>query len=62
MWWGLPERLRAQARHVRQGLALLAEGKLRVVVDRVFQLHEATAAHDYIEGGQTIGKIVLGIA
>jgi NADPH2:quinone reductase len=62
MWWELPERLRAQARHVRQGLALLAEGKLRVVVDRVFQLHEAAAAHDYIEGGQAIGKIVLGIA
>jgi NADPH2:quinone reductase len=62
MWRGLPERLRAQARHVRQGLALLAEGKLRVVVDRVFPLHEAAAAHDYLEGGQAVGKIVLGIA
>jgi NADPH2:quinone reductase len=62
MWRELPERLRTQARHVRQGLALLAEGKLRVVVDRVFQLHEAAAAHDYLEGGQAIGKIALSIA
>ena len=40
----------------------LAAGKLRVVVDRVFKLHEAAAAHDYIEGGQAIGKIALSIA
>ena len=59
MWRGLPERLRAQARHVRQGLALLAEGKLRVIVDRAFPLREAAAAHDYLEGGHAIGKIVL---
>src|ERR1700722_2399767 len=62
MWRGLSERLRAQARHVRQGLVLLAAGKLRVVVDRVFKLHEAAAAHDYLEGGQAIGKIALSIA
>jgi NADPH:quinone reductase len=62
MWRGLPERLRAQARHVRQGLMLVAKGKLRVVVDRVFQLHEAAAAHDYLESGQAIGKIALSIA
>jgi NADPH2:quinone reductase len=62
MWRGLPERLRAQARHVRQGLVLLAERKLRVVVDRVFRLHEAAAAQDYLEGGQAVGKIALSIA
>jgi NADPH2:quinone reductase len=62
MWRGLLERLRAQARHVRQGLVLLAEGKLRVVVDRIFQLHEVAAAHDYLEGGQAVGKIALSIA
>jgi hypothetical protein len=28
---------------------LLAEGKLRVVVDRAYQLHEAAAAHDLIK-------------
>jgi NADPH2:quinone reductase len=61
MWWDLPERLRAQAQQVRQGLALLAEGKLRVVVDRVFPLGETAAAHDYLEGGHAIGKIALSV-
>jgi NADPH2:quinone reductase len=59
MWRGLPERLRAQARHVRRGLALLAEGKLRVIVDRIFPLREAAAAHAYLESGHAIGKIAL---
>jgi NADPH2:quinone reductase len=61
MWRGLRERLRAQARHVRRGLALLAEGNLRVIVDRIFPLREAAAAHDYLEGGHAIGKIVLSM-
>jgi NADPH:quinone reductase len=59
MWRGLPDRLRAQARHVRRGLALLAEGKLRVVVDRNYPLREAAAAHDYLVAGHAIGKVVL---
>jgi NADPH:quinone reductase-like Zn-dependent oxidoreductase len=61
MWRGLPERLRAQARHVRGGLALLAEGKLRVIVDRIFPLREAAAAHAYLESGNAIGKIALSM-
>jgi len=61
MWLGLAEKLRAQARHLRQGLALVAEGKLRVMVDRVFPLDQAAAAHSYLESGQAIGKVVLSI-
>jgi NADPH:quinone reductase len=61
MWLGLAEKLRAQARHIRQGLALVAEGKLRVMVDRVFPLDQAAAAHSYLESGQAIGKVVLSI-
>jgi NADPH2:quinone reductase len=61
MWRGLSERLRAQARHVRRGLALLAEGKLQVIVDRTFPLREAAAAHDYLEGGHAIGKVALSM-
>jgi NADPH2:quinone reductase len=59
MWWGLPERLRAQALHVREGLRLLAEGRLRVIIDRVFPWHETRAAHDYLAGGEALGKVVL---
>lgn len=61
MWKGLVERLRAQAAHVRKGLALVAEGKLRVIVDRVFPLLEAPAAHRYLASRKAIGKIVLSI-
>ena len=61
MWLGLADRLRAQARHVRDGLALVAEGKLRVIVDRVFPLEEAAAAHAYLESGKAVGKVALSI-
>lgn len=61
MWLGLAGRLRAQAEHIRQGLGLVAEGKLRVIVDRVFPLSDAAAAHKYLESGQAVGKVVLSI-
>lgn len=61
MWLGLADRLRSQAAHVREGLRLVAEGKLRVVVDRVFPLAEAGMAHSYLESGQAVGKVVLSI-
>ena len=48
-----------EAAHVREGLGLVAEGKLRVVVDRVFPLDEAGMAHSYLESGQAVGKVVL---
>lgn len=61
MWLGLANRLRAQAQHVRDGLALVAEGKLRVIVDRVFPLEKAAGAHAYLESGKAIGKVALSI-
>jgi NADPH2:quinone reductase len=61
MWMKLEERLREQAIRIRQGLSLVAAGKLRVVVDRVFPLKEAAAAHDYLESGQATGKVVLSV-
>jgi NADPH2:quinone reductase len=61
MWLGLTDRLRSQAAHVRQGLGLVADGKLRVVVDKVFPLSEAGAAHAYLESGKAVGKVVLNI-
>jgi NADPH:quinone reductase-like Zn-dependent oxidoreductase len=42
-------------------MVLLAEGKLGVVVDQVFPMAEAVAAHRYIESGKAIGKVVLAI-
>ena len=38
-----------------------ADGKLRVIVDRIFPLREAAAAHEYLEDGHAIGKVVLSM-
>ncbi len=40
---------------------LVASGRARPVVDRVFPLTEAKAAHEYLESGRQFGKVVLTI-
>jgi zinc-binding alcohol dehydrogenase/oxidoreductase len=40
---------------------LIAAGKARPVVDRVFPLEEARAAHERLEAAEQLGKIVLAI-
>ncbi|MFT4122575.1 MAG: NADP-dependent oxidoreductase [Microbacteriaceae bacterium] len=40
---------------------LLQSGDVRVYVDRVFDLDQAAAAHEAVEGGHTRGKIVLKV-
>jgi zinc-binding alcohol dehydrogenase/oxidoreductase len=40
---------------------LVASGRARPVVDRVFPLAEARAAHEYLEAGEQVGKVVLSI-
>jgi len=59
MWRALKGRLARQAAHVRRALALLAEGRLRVAVDRSYPLADAAEAHRRLESGQALGKIVL---
>ena len=39
----------------------LSEGKLKVAIDREFELAEAAAAHAYLEAGKTTGKVLLRI-
>lgn len=39
----------------------LASGRIKVVVDRVFPLAEATAAHQYMAANENFGKIVLEV-
>ncbi len=41
---------------------LVAAGRARPLVDRVFPLEEAAAAHEYLESGRQFGKVVLKIA
>jgi NADPH:quinone reductase-like Zn-dependent oxidoreductase len=40
---------------------LVASGRARVHVDRVYPLAEAAAAHRRLEAGEQLGKIVLSI-
>ena len=51
-----PDLLRAGAMEL---LGMLAGGKIRPVVGRTFPLAEAAAAHRYIEGRGSIGKVLL---
>ena len=38
---------------------LIASGKVRPIVDRVFPLGQAAQAHAYLEAGQLVGKVML---
>jgi NADPH:quinone reductase-like Zn-dependent oxidoreductase len=42
-------------------LKLVAAGKLKPVVDRIFPLTEAAVAHAYLESGSQFGKVVLAV-
>jgi NADPH:quinone reductase-like Zn-dependent oxidoreductase len=42
-------------------LKLIGEMKLRPIVDRVFSLAEARQAHEYLEGREQFGKVVLKV-
>jgi len=41
---------------------MLASGKLQPVIDRVFPISEAGAAHAYVKENRNIGKVILEIA
>src|SRR5690606_34275537 len=50
------------ARDIRENVwPAVAEGDLRPAMDRVFPLREAAAAHERMEAGEHIGKIVLEV-
>ena len=49
----------ANDREFRAVMGVLAAGKLRPVIDRVFPLSEARAAETYLESASQFGKIVL---
>ncbi len=42
-------------------MPLLASGKLRTVIDRMFPLEQAARAHRYLEAGRQFGKVVLRV-
>ncbi len=40
---------------------LVAEGKLRPIIDRILPLDQAAEAHEYMETGHARGKVVLKV-
>jgi len=42
-------------------MRLVATGRLKPVVDKIFPLQEAAAAHTYLESGSQFGKVVLAV-
>jgi NADPH:quinone reductase-like Zn-dependent oxidoreductase len=42
-------------------MKLVAAGRLKPIVDRIFPLSEAAAAHRYLESGSQFGKVVLKV-
>jgi len=44
---------------IEKNLDLIAQGALRVVVDRVYDLEDAASAHAYIEGRHSFGRVLL---
>jgi NADPH:quinone reductase-like Zn-dependent oxidoreductase len=45
----------------RGAYELIAAGKARPVIDQVLPLEQARAAHERLEAGEQLGKIVLSI-
>jgi putative PIG3 family NAD(P)H quinone oxidoreductase len=58
----IAEKVDATERFAREVLPLVAAKKVQAVVDRVFALEDAAAAHRLMESNQTVGKIVLSLS
>jgi NADPH:quinone reductase-like Zn-dependent oxidoreductase len=46
---------------LRTVLKLVAQGRLKPIVDKVWPVHDCITAHGYLEKGQQFGKVVLAI-
>lgn len=57
----LEEKIEAARMLERNISPWLAEGRVKVVVDRTFPLAEAAAAHAYVAGNESFGKVLLEI-
>lgn len=57
----LEEKAEATKAFEKSVLPHIASGRVRVVVDRVFALSEAAAAHEYMASNANFGKVVLAV-
>ena len=49
-------------KELRKVIALVEKGKLKPVIDKVFPLEEAGAAHALVATNETFGKVLLAVA
>ena len=57
----LEEKIALTHQFKRHVLPLIADGRIKAVVDRTFPLEEAAQAHEYMETNANFGKIVLTV-
>ena len=57
----LRHKLAAQAEYVAAGMKLLNENKIKIHIDETFDLKDIRAAHERLDAGGGIGKIVVNI-
>ena len=55
----LEEKIAVTDQFKKHVLPLIADGRIRAVVDRSFPLAEVTKAHEYMESNANFGKIIL---
>jgi NADPH:quinone reductase-like Zn-dependent oxidoreductase len=58
----LEEKALVTKKFANQVVPLLANKKVRPIVDKVFPLKEAAQAHRYLENNANFGKVVLQVA
>jgi putative PIG3 family NAD(P)H quinone oxidoreductase len=58
----LEEKALVTRRFENHVVPLLAKGQVQPIVDRVFALHEAAQAHEYMENNSNFGKVLLRCA
>jgi NADPH:quinone reductase-like Zn-dependent oxidoreductase len=56
------EKIEAARSFEREGVPLIAAGRVQPVVDRIYPLGEAEQAHRYMEENANFGKIVLSVS
>ncbi len=55
------EKARANRVFIEKVLPLLAAGKVRANIDRIFSIDEVKKAHQYLESNESFGKVILEI-
>ena len=58
----LEEKAEAVGEFASEVVPLLADGRVKANVDRVFDIAEVRNAHEYLESNESFGKVVLKIA